>query len=121
MAAEDSGEVLARLVRNDVVESFHAGHVVVCDVDGSVLASIGNADRLTYVRSSVKPFQALAVLDALDEGGMALEDDGLAIACASHDGSDEQQIEAARLLAEAGLDESALQCPPALPRDPDTA
>ena len=42
---------------------------------------------------------------------------GLAIACASHIGSDDHQIEAARILAEADLDESALRCPPALPED----
>jgi len=121
MADPDAGVVLARLVRNDVVESVHFGHVVVTDVDGAVLASLGDPQRLTYARSSLKPFQALAVLDALDAAGATLDDDGVAIACASHDGSDEQQIEAARLLAEAGLDESALQCPPALPRDADTA
>ena len=112
---------LAHLVRNGVVESVHRGHVVVCDSAGTVLASLGDAHRLTYVRSAVKPFQALATLDLLAAGGVDLDDNALAIACASHDGSDDQQIEAARLLAEAGLDEAALQCPPALPRDPETA
>ena len=113
--------VLARLVRNGVVESVHTGSVVVADADGGIVASLGDPERSTYVRSAAKPFQALAVIEALDAAGTALPDDGLAIACASHDGSDEQQIEAARLLAEADLDESALQCPAALPRDPDTA
>ena len=121
MTADDGGVVLARLVRNGVVESVHTGHVVVTDDHGGIIASLGDAQRSTYVRSAIKPFQALAVLEALTAAGMSLDDDGLAIACASHDGSDEQQIEAARLLAEADLDESALQCPPALPKDPDTA
>ena len=117
----DGGVVLARLVRNGVVESVHTGCVAICDPGGRVLASLGDPGRDTYVRSAVKPFQALAVLDAVDAAGKALDDTSLAIACASHDGSDDQQIEAARLLAEAELDESALQCPPAVPRDPDTA
>lgn len=117
----DGGVVVARLVRNGVVESIHTGHVVVCDDRGDVVASLGDPARLTYVRSAVKPFQALATLAALDAAGVVLDQVGLAIACASHDGADEQQIEAARLLAEAGLDESALQCPPALPRDAATA
>ena len=111
------GAVLARVVRNGVVESVHTGSVVVCDATGATLAAIGDASRMTYVRSAVKPFQALAVLDVLDSAGFDLDPPGLAIACASHDGTDDHQIEAARLLAEAGLDESALQCPPALPRD----
>ena len=97
------------------------GSLAVCGPDGRVVAALGDPGRDTYVRSAVKPFQALAVLDAVDEAGLDLDDSSLAIACASHDGSDTQQIEAARLLAEAELDESALQCPPAVPRDPDTA
>ena len=113
--------ILARLVRNGVVESVHRGAVAVCGPDGRVLASLGDPGRDTYVRSSIKPFQALAVLDAVDDAGKDLDDSSLAIACASHDGSDAQQIEAARLLAEGDLDESALQCPPAVPRDPETA
>ena len=111
------GVVLARVVRNGVVESVHTGSLVVCDAAGATLASVGEADRMTYVRSAVKPFQALAVLDVLDSAGFVLDQPGLAIACASHDGTDDHQIEAARLLAEADLDESALLCPPALPRD----
>lgn len=113
--------MLARLVRNGVVESVHTGHVVVADADGTVLAALGSPQRLTYVRSAVKPFQSVAVLEVLDAAGITLDTNGLAITCASHDGSDEQQIQAARLLAEAELDESALQCPAALPRDPETA
>lgn len=113
--------VLARLVRNGVVESVHVGSVAICGPGGRLLASLGDPGRDTYVRSAVKPFQALAFLDAVDHAGKDVDDASLAIACASHDGSDEQQIEAARLLAEAELDESALQCPPAVPRDPDTA
>jgi L-asparaginase II len=116
-----SDVALVRVVRNGVVESVHRGHVVLCDASGTVHGAMGDAGRWTYVRSAVKPFQALATLDLLAEGGAALDDVGLAIACASHDGSDDQQIEAARLLSEAGLDESALRCPPALPRDAETA
>ena len=121
MAAPEQAVELVRVVRNDVVESTHTGHVVVCDGDGRTLASLGDPHRSTYVRSAVKPFQELAVLEILDGAGVTLDLDSMAIACASHDGSDDQQIQAARLLAEADLDESALLCPAALPRDPDTA
>jgi L-asparaginase II len=116
MSAQDVE--LVHVVRNDVVESVHRGHVVVCDSGGGILAALGDPTRLTYVRSAVKPFQALATLDLLAAGGRELDEASLAIVCASHDGADDQVIEAARVLAEAGLDEGALQCPPALPRDP---
>ena len=120
MTAAEGAVVLARLIRNGVVESVHTGSVVLCDPDGTVLGALGDPARSTYVRSAIKPFQAVAFVDALDAAGVSLDDESMAIACASHDGSDEQQIQAARLLAEADLDESALQCPPALPKDPDT-
>ncbi len=116
-AADGPAPVLVRVVRDGVVESAHRGHVVACTVDGEVVAALGEPQLPTYVRSAAKPFQALATLELLAEGDIALDSDGLAIACASHDGSDVHQIEAARLLAEAGLDESALQCPAALPKD----
>lgn len=112
---------LLRLVRNGVVESVHSGSAVVCSADGEIVAALGDPDRLTYVRSTVKPFQALATLELLAGAGLTLDTDALAIACSSHDGTESQQIEAARLLAEAGLDESALRCPPALPREPGAA
>ena len=118
MTADDVA--LVHVVRNGVLESVHRGCVVVCDTQGNIAASRGSAQRLTYVRSAVKPFQALATMDLLDSGNRVLDDQSLAITCASHDGTDDQQIEAARLLAEAELDESALQCPPALPRDNDS-
>jgi L-asparaginase II len=91
--------------------------VAICDGDGLLLASLGEPAHDTYVRSAVKPFQALAVLEVLDAAGMPLADEGLAIACASHAASDDHQVEAAHLLALAGLDESALRCPPADPDD----
>lgn len=109
--------VLVRVVRDGVVESAHRGHVVVADADGAVLAAAGDADRPTYVRSAAKPFQAVATRTLLAEAGADLTVEGLAIACASHVGSAEHQIEAAHLLAVAGLDEAALRCPAALPTD----
>ncbi|MPZ73525.1 MAG: asparaginase [Nitriliruptorales bacterium] len=121
MSAPEGAAEMVRVVRNGITESVHTGHVVVCEAGGQVVASLGDPERLTFVRSAAKPFQALAVLEVLDGARTALDSDSLAIACASHEGNGEQQIQAARLLAEAGLDESALQCPPALPRDLQTA
>jgi L-asparaginase II len=113
----DAPPVLAHVVRDGVIESVHRGHVVVAAADGAVAAALGDSDRLLYPRSALKPFQALGSLDLLDAEGVGLDLDGLAIACASHTGSAMHQVEAARLLALAGLDERALRCPPALPWD----
>ena len=110
-------EVLVEVTRDGVVESRHRGHAVVSGADGAVLAALGDAALPILARSSLKPFQAAATLALLDGAGLDLDAASVAIACASHIGSDDHQIEAARILAEGGLDESALRCPPALPED----
>jgi L-asparaginase II len=112
--------VLVRVIRDHVVESVHRGHLVIVDEAGRVVAALGDPEREIYARSAVKPFQTLGSLDLLDHAGLALDTDGVAIACASHSGSTLHQVEVARLLALAGLDERALQCPAALPWDLDT-
>lgn len=109
--------VLVRVVRDGVVESQHRGSVVVADAEGRVLAALGDAHHPTYVRSAAKPFQAVATLALLARAGVVLDTRGLAIATASHEGTADHQVEAARLLALAGLDEGALRCPPSLPGD----
>ena len=111
--------VLVRVVRDGVVESAHRGHVAVAAADGRLVTGLGAPHLPAYVRSAVKPFQALATLELLAHAGADLDATALAIACASHEGSDDHQIEVARVLALAGLDESALRCPPALPRAQD--
>ena len=111
----DPAPAIATVERNGVVESAHRGAVAVADPSGALLAGLGTPDADVYVRSAAKPFQALAILERLADAGESVDDVALAIACASHVGSDDHQIEAARLLALAGLDESALRCPPGLP------
>jgi L-asparaginase II len=107
--------VLVEVTRDDVVESVHRGHVALCTMGGETVRAVGDPDAVVYVRSTIKPFQALATLEAAEAAGIVLDSAALAIACASHRGSDDHQIEAARILALAGLDEDALLCPPALP------
>ncbi|MDO4239393.1 asparaginase [Micrococcus sp.] len=104
---------LVHVVRNGFVESRTAGAAVVTGPDGAVLAAIGPVDAPVYPRSTLKPFQAIASL----RHGARLEGEGLAIACGSHRGTVAHQELAARVLAEAGLDETALQCPPDWPAD----
>lgn len=111
--------VLVHVTRDGVVESAHTGDVAVADDDGRLLAELGAADQVVYPRSAIKPFQALASLLELHAHGLELPTEALAIACGSHTGSGEHQIEAAHVLALAGLDESALRCPPDWPTDPD--
>ncbi len=103
--------MLADVVRSGVVEAQHDGAVAVVDGDGKLIASDGDIDRPYYIRSSAKPFQARAALDA----GAEFAPEQLAVACASHGAQPVHVAHVHALLAEVGLDESDLRCPPDWP------
>jgi L-asparaginase II len=74
--------------------------------------------HVVYARSAAKPLQALPALRAGVLGHFGLDDRHLAIACASHGGSDAHVALVGEILAACGLSEQALGCGPDLPRDP---
>jgi L-asparaginase II len=99
--------VVAELVRDGFAESFHHGVLAVVDQQGSTLLERGNADAIVYPRSTLKPLQAIAVL----ETGIELSALNLTLTTASHCGSDRHRGAIGSLLRDYGLDESSLQCP----------
>ncbi|HEY9497699.1 MAG TPA: asparaginase [Terrimesophilobacter sp.] len=112
---EVSGVVeLALVERNGLIESRHVGAAVVVSADGTVVRALGDVDALVYPRSSLKPFQAMAVL----RSGARLDGAQLVLASASHAGTPEHVRVVGELLARAGLGEDALQCPLDWPLDP---
>jgi L-asparaginase II len=42
----NSGEVLLEVVRNDLVESIHSGHLLILDSDGGEVLALGELDQL---------------------------------------------------------------------------
>ena len=100
------GEVLAEVTRSEVVESIHAGHMVLLNADGSILFQKGDPTLNIYSRSSLKSIQASAMVRA----GLDIEPRLLALVCASHAGTAMHQQGAQAILAKAGLDEYSLQC-----------
>lgn len=105
--------ILADVVRSGFVEGHHRGSVVVTAPDGSVEWSAGVIDQPMFPRSSNKPMQALGML----RNGLELDGELLALAGASHSGESFHLDGVRRILAGAGLDESALRTPPAYPID----
>ncbi|HEX6150281.1 asparaginase [Nocardioides sp.] len=108
--------VVAEIVRSGFVEGHHYGSLVTLRPDGEVDWSVGDVTSPVLPRSCNKPVQALGMLRL----GLELEPELLALACASHSGEDFHVEGVRRILAGAGLDESALQTPPDYPLD-DTA
>jgi L-asparaginase II len=114
LSAEGSVE-LAVVERNGLIESRHLGAAVVVGPSGKSIRELGDVRATVYPRSSVKMLQAIAVLRA----GVELDGARLAIAAASHAGTPKHLELVRSLLDEAGLEESALQCPEDWPLDDD--
>ncbi|MFI6944264.1 asparaginase [Streptomyces sp. NPDC050418] len=105
--------VLAEVVRSGFVEGHHRGSLVVLGADGSVEHAIGDVTAPVFPRSANKPMQAAGILRAgLDLGG-----ERLAVTAASHSGEPFHLDLVRKMLAEQGLSETQLQCPPDLPLD----
>lgn len=103
--------VLLDVRRGGVVESRHRGRIVLLNPSGAVEVSAGPVDAPMLPRSSLKPFQATAML----AHGFAGDEASLALAAASHDGEPMHLEGVRRTLAGAGLAEDRLQCPADLP------
>jgi L-asparaginase II len=102
------------LERDGIVESRHRGIAALTGPDGKLIDHLGVAKRLIYPRSSVKPLQVVAMRRA----GLDLVGEELAICAGSHHGTGRHIALVDGILAGVGLDENALQCPPAWPGNP---
>jgi L-asparaginase len=100
-----------RFLREGIVESTHRVQAVACDGRGRVLSVAGNPETATFIRSSLKPFQALAVTTTGTLERYNLNDRDLAIICSSHQGTIEQVRQVFNILWRSDVDPSALQCP----------
>ena len=102
--------VLVEVYRGDTVESAHRGAVAVVDADGACVLALGDIERPVFPRSAVKLLQALPLVASGAAERFGLDDEELALACASHNGEPAHVATAARMLAKAGVDPQALEC-----------
>jgi L-asparaginase II len=107
--------VLVEVTRGGAVESRHRGAAVVVDSRGGRRAAWGDVDAAVFPRSSVKPLQALPLLESGAAARFGVSDRELALACASHGGEPEHVTIARRWLARLGRTEEDLICGPQVP------
>src|SRR5262249_44276213 len=105
-----SNPILVEVLRGNVVESRHRGAVAVADADGASVLVLGDVDRPVFPRSAVKVLQALPLLESGAADRFGLSDAQLALACASHSGEPGHVAAAQAILAQAGLNVTALRC-----------
>src|SRR5579872_214982 len=96
--------------RGERIESAHRGAGAVVDADGRVVLAFGDAGRAVYPRSAVKALQALPLIESGAADRLGLSDNEIALACASHSGSEAHVAAVRAMLAKAGYDEGALEC-----------
>ena len=115
------GRCHVEALRGDIVESTHRVHVAVAHADQGLIASAGNPAHHSFVRSSIKMFQALPFVEAGGVERFQLTGEELALCCASHGGEPFHVAAARSILAKAKVTEAALACGPHLPLHDRTA
>jgi len=104
-------ELEVHLLREGIVESIHRVHALVCDDRGRILSFAGHCETASFIRSALKPFQALPTIKSGALEHFQLTDKDLAIICSSHQGTVPQARQAFNILWRADIDPNALQCP----------
>jgi L-asparaginase len=97
--------IVVEVTRGQVVEARHVVHVVVAR-DGRIELAAGDPRLVAFFRSSAKPMQALPVVRARPD----LDDEEIALICASHQASAEQVAVVRRILADAPATQDDLDC-----------
>jgi L-asparaginase II len=108
--------ILVEVTRADLVESIHRGSIAIADADGAMHFAIGDIETPVYPRSSLKPIQALPLVESGAAEAFGLSDEEVALACASHSGEPMHTERVAVWLARIGLSENDLACGPQAPR-----
>lgn len=103
-------EILAKVIRNERVESIHRGHIAVVDADGNLVASVGDPNHPTYMRSAAKPVQILPLIEDGVDKHFGLADSELAVIVASHNGEDVHIRAVESILKKTGLSADHLKC-----------
>ncbi|MBU2942392.1 asparaginase [Shimia thalassica] len=108
---------MVEIWRGPFLESMHSGHAVVCDDTGQIVESWGDPEAVVLPRSSSKMLQALPLLESGAAADAGLTDEQLALACASHNGSEIHSVRVKAWLEALGKSDEDFRCGPQEPRD----
>ena len=102
--------VLVEVHRGRTVESRHRGHIVQVDARGKVLRAVGAPGTEVLLRSTVKPFGVVALIESGAADDLALTPSELAIMCASHTGEDKHVRTLQAIFRRANVTQALLRC-----------
>jgi L-asparaginase II len=113
--------VLVEVTRGVLVESIHRGAVAIVDAQGGLRLAVGDVEAPIYTRSSLKPIQALPLVETGAAEAFGVSDEEVALACASHSGEAMHTSRVAAWLKRIGCSEADLICGPQIPRHEPTS
>ncbi len=102
--------LITQVTRSGQVESFHVGYGVITDAEGQIIKTYGDPHYSTYVRSSAKPLQALAVIRSGAYQDFHFTPEELAVICSSHSGEPVHTEWVESIFSKAGIGTGLLDC-----------
>jgi len=103
-------ETLVVVKRGNYIESIHVGSIAVVDWQGNLLYGVGDVSRITFTRSTLKPVQAIPIVQSGAADRFLMNDKEIAICCGSHNGEESHTQVVQSMLFRIGLREEDLQC-----------
>ncbi len=113
--------ILVDVLRGESCESCHRGALIALNADGKTVLELGDTDALVFPRSSLKPLQAIPLVESGACDKYAMTEQELALACASHSGEEIHRQVLSQWMQRIGLSPANLECGPALPFDKEAA
>jgi L-asparaginase II len=108
--------ILIDVTRGALVESVHRGAIAIVDAEGVLRFALGDVTSPVFTRSSLKPIQALPLVESGAAETFDVTDDEVALACASHSGEVIHTGTVEEWLDRIDCTESDLACGPQMPR-----
>ncbi len=116
-----SNPILVEVTRDPLVESVHRGAFAVSDAKGRLRLQAGDVERPIFPRSSLKPVQAVPLIETGAAEAFGVTDEELALACASHSGEPMHTTRVAQWQERIGCSVADLACGPHRPVHEKTA
>lgn len=107
---------LVKVRRGNHIESCHQVHIAVVDSNGNLLHHTGEPNGKVYARSSMKPIQAIPIVETGTADYYEFSDADLSLCTASHNGEPMHTNRVVSILRRVGLEDNALKCGTHIPR-----
>lgn len=111
-SANDSASfpLQVHITRGSMIESSHLVNAAVSDASGKIVKAWGDVTTPVYLRSAIKPLQAIPLLESGAADAFGLTDREISLACASHTGENLHVTTVMAWLERVGFTVDDLEC-----------